>query len=85
MKSDRAADLHLVREKGKRPLPKVDVYPDRKGEFRWRLKAANGRTIADSGEGYTRKGSARRAVTRFIEAAERLGHARMFARIRARG
>ena len=28
-------------------------YKDAKGEWRWRLKAANGRIIADSGEGYT--------------------------------
>ena len=27
-------------------------YKDQKGEWRWRLKAANGRIIADSGEGY---------------------------------
>ena len=27
-------------------------YKDHKGEWRWRLKAANGRIIADSGEGY---------------------------------
>lgn len=27
-------------------------YKDSKGEWRWRLKAANGRIIADSGEGY---------------------------------
>ena len=27
-------------------------YRDEKGEWRWRLKAANGRIIADSGEGY---------------------------------
>ena len=28
-------------------------YKDSKGERRWRLKASNGRTLADSGEGYT--------------------------------
>ena len=28
-------------------------YKDAKDEWRWRLKAANGRIIADSGEGYT--------------------------------
>jgi uncharacterized protein YegP (UPF0339 family) len=28
-------------------------YKDSKGEWRWRLKAANGRILADSGEGYT--------------------------------
>jgi len=27
-------------------------YKDTKGEWRWRLKASNGRIIADSGEGY---------------------------------
>lgn len=27
-------------------------FKDQKGEWRWHLKAANGRIIADSGEGY---------------------------------
>jgi len=27
-------------------------FKDHKGEWRWHLKAANGRIIADSGEGY---------------------------------
>jgi uncharacterized protein YegP (UPF0339 family) len=27
-------------------------YKDNQGEWRWRLKASNGRIIADSGEGY---------------------------------
>lgn len=85
MRADRASDLHLTREKGKRPLPQISVYPDKKGEYRWRLKTANGRTIADSGEGYTRKGGAIRAVNCLIEAVERIGHARMIARIKARG
>ncbi len=31
---------------------KIEIYPDASGEFRWRMKAANGETIADSGEGY---------------------------------
>ena len=30
-----------------------EYYQDQKDEWRWRLKASNGRTIADSGEGYT--------------------------------
>ena len=29
-----------------------NYYKDHKGEWRWRLKASNGRIIADSGEGY---------------------------------
>ena len=33
------------------PNPKFEVYKDKKGEFRFRLKARNGQIIA-SGEGY---------------------------------
>ena len=31
---------------------KFEVYQDKAGEYRWRLKASNGRQIASSGEGY---------------------------------
>lgn len=31
------------------------VYRDSKNEYRWHLKSANGRIIADSGEGYVTK------------------------------
>jgi uncharacterized protein YegP (UPF0339 family) len=34
---------------------KFHIYKDYKGEWRWRLKAANGRVLADSGESYTTK------------------------------
>ena len=36
---------------------KLEIYRDAKREWRWRLRAANGRIIADSGEGYRRKAS----------------------------
>lgn len=39
------------------------VYQDRVGEWRWQLKAANGRIIADSGEGYTTKQSCLDGIT----------------------
>ena len=35
---------------------KFEVYKDKKGEFRFRLKASNGQTIA-TGEGYASKKS----------------------------
>lgn len=35
--------------------PKFEVYNDKAGEFRFRLKATNGEIIASSGEGYTTK------------------------------
>lgn len=34
--------------------PKFEVYKDKKGEFRFRLKAANGQVVA-TGEGYASK------------------------------
>jgi uncharacterized protein YegP (UPF0339 family) len=34
---------------------KFQVYKDNAGQWRWRLKAPNGRNIADSGEGYDTK------------------------------
>ncbi len=35
---------------------KFEIYQDKKGEYRFRLKAANGQTIA-TGEGYKSKDS----------------------------
>jgi uncharacterized protein YegP (UPF0339 family) len=34
---------------------KFHVYKDHKGEWRWRLKAANSKIVADSSEGYSSK------------------------------
>lgn len=40
-------------------MPKVEIYRDKAGEYRWRLKAANHQVVA-SGEGYkTRAGALR--------------------------
>ena len=41
---------------------KFEVYKDKKGEFRWRLRAANGQEFACSGEGYTSKESAKAGI-----------------------
>ena len=38
------------------------LYRDAAGEFRWRLVAPNGKTIADSGEGYYDRSGAERAA-----------------------
>ena len=38
-----------------RRLSKVQIYKDRRGKWRWRLKASNGNILADSGQGYVRK------------------------------
>lgn len=48
----------------------LNYYTDAGGDWRWRLKAANGRVIATSGESYSAKGKAETgfdAVRRAIE------------------
>ena len=39
-------------------------YKDHKGEWRWRLKATNGRIIADSAEGYESETECRKDIER---------------------
>ena len=38
------------------------TYTDSAGQWRWQLKADNGRIVADSGESYTRLEDVRRAA-----------------------
>jgi uncharacterized protein YegP (UPF0339 family) len=40
---------------------KFELYKDKKGEYRWKLIATNGQTIA-VGEGYTTKESAKNGI-----------------------
>lgn len=40
---------------------KFELYKDARGEFRWRLVAPNGQTIA-TGEGYKTKDSAKNGI-----------------------
>ncbi|WP_440989242.1 YegP family protein [Haloarchaeobius baliensis] len=44
-----------------------ELYEDRAGQYRWRLVASNGEIIADGGEGYTTRASARDAIGRVRE------------------
>lgn len=46
---------------------KFEVYRDKKGEYRWRLLTSNGRIAADSGEGYTRREDAHRAIKTLLK------------------
>ena len=40
----------------------ANFYRDAHKQWRWNLKAKNGRIIADSGEGYTTRAGAKRAT-----------------------
>jgi uncharacterized protein YegP (UPF0339 family) len=49
-----------------------EVYEDRAGEWRFRLLHRNGEVLADSGEGYTRRNDANRAIDRLRERIDEL-------------
>lgn len=53
-----AADADIL-ESG---TPHFELYKDRANEYRWRMVASNGRIVADSGEGYSSKSGARKAI-----------------------
>ena len=43
---------------------RFEIHKDKKGEYRWRLFAKNGRIVADSGEGYVTKAACAKAKNR---------------------
>jgi uncharacterized protein YegP (UPF0339 family) len=47
---------------------KIETYRDKAGQWRWRMRGRNGRIVACSGEGYTRRWSVRRALRRVLDA-----------------
>lgn len=63
MTNSQIAKVEDQTEKGFKAVtnPKFEVYKDKKGEFRFRLKAKNGQIIA-TGEGYTKLDSCLKGV-----------------------
>jgi len=47
---------------------KVEVYRGKDGGWRWRVKARNGRIVADSAEGYRRQADCRKGMQRAAQA-----------------
>lgn len=47
---------------------KAAIYQDSAGEWRWHIKAPNGRIVADSAEGYRDRRGARRGLDATIAA-----------------
>lgn len=46
-------------------VPRVtEVYRDRSGQWRWRVRARNGRIVETSGEAFASRSSARRSARR---------------------
>jgi uncharacterized protein YegP (UPF0339 family) len=46
---------------------KIELYKDNINEWRFRIKASNGRTVADSGEGYKTKFFCNRNAKKLME------------------
>ncbi len=46
----------------------IEIYPDSQDEWRWRMRAKNGRIVASGGEGFSRKQSCERSIVRVIQA-----------------
>ncbi|QEL18413.1 YegP family protein [Limnoglobus roseus] len=42
-----------------------EIYPDAKGEFRWRLLDGEGTNVANSGQGYVKKADCKKMVENF--------------------
>jgi uncharacterized protein YegP (UPF0339 family) len=47
-----------------RPAMRFETYKDRRGEWRWTLRAANGEPLADSAEGYRCRADMMRIINR---------------------
>lgn len=60
------AVVAVVGGRGLAADPKLtfEIYPDAKDEYRWRLKAANGKVMATSGQGYKAKADCKSGVER---------------------
>ena len=43
-------------------MASFQIYKDKSGQFRWRLRANNGEIIADSNEGYKEKRSCQHGI-----------------------
>lgn len=48
-----------------------EIYQDRGGEWRWRLRASNHTIVGDSGEGYKTRAGCSRAVGRIKKTMKR--------------
>lgn len=52
--------------------PRMEVYQDSAGYYRWRLKASNGEKIASSGEAFSSQAAAQQAARTVIATCKQL-------------
>ena len=51
-----------------------EIYQDKSGEWRWRLRASNGQLVATGGEGFASKSNVIRALESVRKNAQSEGH-----------
>ena len=66
VKKNASAHIEDQTRDEKLPHPKFELYKDKAGEFRFRLKAANGQNIGKS-EGYKAKASAKKGIASIVK------------------
>lgn len=49
---------------------KAEIYRDARDEFRWRVRARNGRIVADGAEGYQQRATCKRMLAMLCNLAE---------------
>ena len=64
-KADAKNGIASVQKAATDPKANFEFFEDKKQEHRWRLKAANGKTIAAASEGYKAKADAEKALETF--------------------
>ena len=52
-------------------MAKFQIFKNKKGEYRWRLRAGNNKIIADSAESYKKKYDCKRGITLVKSSASR--------------
>jgi uncharacterized protein YegP (UPF0339 family) len=70
-KADAKNGIEVVQKSATDDKIKYELYEDEKKEHRWRLKAANGQTVATSSEGYKAKADAQKAIDAIKKGAEK--------------
>jgi uncharacterized protein YegP (UPF0339 family) len=51
-----------------------EIYQDKSGEWRWRLRSSNGQLVANGGEGFASKSNVIRALESVRKNAQSEGH-----------
>jgi len=61
-RESQASELQTAAATASQSRAQFEIFEDKGGEFRWRLRHRNGNVLADSGEGYSSRSNAREGI-----------------------